>query len=119
MFHVKKLINMVHQCKVQCHTVDPKTAEDLGIEDNGKWLPFLFNMDTIDAAKESSDDSDSPTYKCTTIYTNNGNTFIIDTPFDEFQKKYIEFNTFEMVFKNILPPDEEGTDGKNEDDLEL
>lgn len=111
---------MTHSCKVQCHTMDTKTAEDLGIEDKGKWLPFIFNMDIIDGAKLSSDEKDSVSYNCTTIYTNNGNTFIIDTPYEEFSKKFFEFNTFQIVFKNIPPSEDLGLgDKEDDDDLEL
>lgn len=110
---------MTHSCKVQCHAMDIKTAEDLGIEDKGKWLPFTFNMDIIDAAKMSSDEEDSSTYNCTTIYTNNGNTFIIDTPYDEFFKKFEEYNTFQIVFKNMPPSEESDSSDEKGDDLDL
>ena len=109
---------MIHQCKVQCHTMDTKTAEDLGIEDGGKWLPFIFSMDIIDAAKLSSDEEDSPTYDCTTIFTNTGDTYIIDTPYTEFFKKFAEYNSLRIIFKDdsSLPPSE---DESEDDDLDL
>jgi hypothetical protein len=103
---------MIHQCKVQCHTVDPKTIELTGLEDTGKWLPFIFNMDIIDAAKLSSDEEDSPTYNCTTIFTTQGDTFIIDTPFEEFFKKFDQYNSIQIFLKE---EDDEDSDG----DLEL
>lgn len=105
---------MVHQCKVQCHSMDSKTAELTGVEDPGKWLPFIFNMDTIDAAKLSSDEEDSPTYNCTTIFVNNGTTFIIDTPFETFFKKFTEFNTLQFI---IRESDEDSP--SSDDDLDL
>ena len=101
---------MIHECKVQCHTVNPSEMELLGIkEDTGKWLPFIFDMNMIIAAKLSSDEEDSPTYNCTTIFTDSGDTFIIDTPYEEFFKKYQEYNSL-YIFK-----DEEN----DEEDLEL
>ena len=103
---------MVHKCKVQCHSIDPKTAELTGAEDTGKWLPFIFNMDIIDAAKLSSDETDSPTYNCTTIFTSQGDTFIIDTPYEEFFKKFDQYNAIQIIIKE---EDEDGDD----DDLEL
>lgn len=84
---------MTHECKVQCHTMDIRTAQDLGIEDIGKWLPFIFQMDIVDAAKLSSDDDDSPTYNCTTIFCRSGESYIIDTPYAEFFQKFMEWNT--------------------------
>jgi hypothetical protein len=88
--------------------MDIKTAEALGMEDNGKWLPFVFHMDIIDAAKMSSDEVDSPSYNCTTIFTKNGDTFIIDTQHEEFFKKFIEYNTLQF------PTDESESDNNFE-----
>lgn len=104
---------MIHKCKVQCHTIDPKTVELTGLEDKGKWLPFVFNMDVIDAAKLSSDEEDSPTYNCTTLFTSNGDTFIIDTPYEEFLKKFDQYNSIQIIIK------EEDEDGDDDGDLEL
>ena len=114
--NINNEFNMVHVCKVQCFTMDSKTAEDLGIEDPGKWLPFTFNMDIIDGAKMTTDEKDAPEYNCTTIYTNTGTTFIIDTPYEEFFKKFKEWNTIQVVFKELPPPDEDLSD---DNDLEL
>ena len=102
---------MVHNCKVQCHTMNLKDMENLGIDDNGKWLPFIFDMEMVEAAKLSSDETDSPTYNCTTIFTRSGDTYIIDTDPEEFFKKFTEWNTF-----NILDKEDERTD---DGDLEL
>lgn len=99
---------MVHECKVQCHTMDIKTAEALGMEDNGKWLPFIFDMGIIDAAKMSSDEADSPSYNCTSIFTKNGDTFIIDTHYKEFFAKFIEYNALNIDF---MPDDDEDNEG--------
>lgn len=104
---------MIHKCKVQCHTIDPKTVELAGLEDKGKWLPFVFNMDVIDAAKLSSDEEDSPTYNCTTVFTSQGDTFIIDTPYEEFLKKFDQYNSIQIIIK------EEDEDGDDDGDLEL
>lgn len=101
---------MVHECKVQCHSLDIKTLDTLGIEDTGKWLPFIFDMEIVDAAKLSSDDESSPGYNCTTIFTKTGDSYIIDTPAEEFFKKFTEYNNLEFP-----SPDEPGSDG----DLEL
>jgi len=87
-----------------------KDMENLGIDDNGKWLPFIFDMEMVEAAKLSSDEEDSSTYNCTTIFTRSGDTYIIDTDPEEFFKKFTEWNTF-----NILDKEDEASD----DDLEL
>jgi hypothetical protein len=105
---------MVHQCKVQCHSVDTKTAELTGIEDPGKWLPFCFNMDIIDAAKVASDEEDSDTFNCTTIYTSVGTTYIIDTPYEQFSKKFLEWNTLQFIIR-----DNDDDNDPSDDDLSL
>lgn len=100
---------MIHECKVQCHTMNPTEMDVLGIkEDEGKWLPFIFDMEMVNAAKLSSDEKDSPAYNCTTIFTRNGDTFIIDTPFKEFSKKYQLYFTLDILDTDV-----------DEDDLEL
>jgi Na+-transporting NADH:ubiquinone oxidoreductase subunit NqrF len=91
--------------------MDLKTLENMGIEDHGKWLPFIFDMDIVEAAKLSSDESDSPTYNCTSIFTKSGDTYIIDTPPHEFFKKFIEWNTVLI--------DGGGGDNTLDEDLEL
>lgn len=103
---------MVHKCKVQCHSIDPKTAELTGAEDIGKWLPFIFNMDIIDGAKLSSDETDSPTYNCTTIFTSQGDTYIIDTKYEEFFKKFEQYNAIQIIIQEEDQNDDDG-------DLEL
>jgi len=102
---------MVHNCKVQCHTMHPNEVESMGIEDSGQWLPFIFDMDMVDAAKLSSDEEDSPTYNCTTIFTKGGDTYVIDTPPQEFFKRFTEWNNFSILDK--------GDDLSDDDDLEL
>lgn len=72
--------------------MDPSKMGDLGIEDNGKWMPFLFHMDMVEAAKLTSDDVDAPTFGCTTIFTRGGDAYIIDTPYKEFFQLYKEYN---------------------------
>jgi len=96
---------MIHECKVQCHTMDSKSLEDLGIDDYGKWLPFIFDMEMVEAAKLSSDELDSPTYNCTTIFTKSGDTYIIDTLPEEFFKKFIEYNNILMADEGDIDPD--------------
>lgn len=100
---------MTHQCKVQCHTMESSTIESLGIEDNGKWLPFIFDMDIVDAAKLSNDEEDGITFGCTTIFTKSGDSYIIDTPYKEFFKKFAEYNAINIMFE----------DDSEEDDINL
>jgi hypothetical protein len=64
----------------------------MGIEDNGKWMPFIFHMDMVEAAKLTSDESPIPTYGCTTIFTRSGDAYIIDTPYQEFFQLFKEYN---------------------------
>lgn len=71
--------------------MDPSKLGDLGIEDSGKWLPFIFNMDMVEAAKLTSDEEDAPTYGCTTIFTKAGDAYIIDTPYEKFFSIFREY----------------------------
>ena len=98
---------MLHECNLQCISIDITKLEVLGIEDKGKWLPFIFDMDIIEGAKLTSDEPDTPGYGCTSIYTKGGDSYIIDTPYREFFKKFKEFYYGEDII-----------DGK-ESDLEL
>jgi hypothetical protein len=72
--------------------MDPEKAQSLGIKDKGKWLPFTFKMHIVEGCKVSTDDVNDPVYNCTTLYTSQGDTFIIDTPFPIFSKLFKDFN---------------------------
>lgn len=101
---------MIHKCNVNCYTMDPGKMESLGIKDDGKWLPFIFNMSMVEGAKMTSDERDLPVYNCTTIFTKSGEVYIIDTPSDEFFKKFEEYSDRYDDDDDILP---------TEDDLNL
>lgn len=84
---------MIHECKLNCMSMSPAKAETLGIEDKGKWLPFAFHIGMVNAVKLTTDDPSHPTYNCTTVYCDEGETFIIDTPYKTFAplwKRYIK-----------------------------
>lgn len=81
---------MMHECNVNCRTMDIATIESLGITDPGKWMPFCIELDPIYAIKMTSDDETDSLNNCTTIYLIDGDTYVIDTPFLEF--KTILFN---------------------------
>ncbi len=76
---------MIHTCNVHCHSLSANEAELLGIQDQGKWLPFSFIIRNIIAIKQTTDDENESTFNCTTIFMENGDTFVIDTPFYTFQ----------------------------------
>lgn len=76
---------MIHTCNIHCHTMDLDRADLMGIEDSGKWLPFAFHLDVVIACKLTTDEEDQLVYNCTTIFTEHGDTYIIDTPYTEFQ----------------------------------
>lgn len=99
---------MIHECNLQCYTKSLEELEILGkTEDPGKWMPFIFEMSMVKAAKLTSEDIDATTYGCTTIYTHDGDSYIIDTPYREFFAKYKEFNSFTII---ELPPPTEDED---------
>ena len=91
---------MIHECNLNCHTMDPTKLNDLGIEDFGKWMPFIFHMDMVEAAKLTSEDVGSAIYGCTTVFTNAGDAYIIDTPYREFFDLFKEYN-----FEELRDPD--------------
>jgi len=87
--------------------MDPSKLGDLGIEDEGKWMPFIFNMEMVEAAKLTSEDKTSTLYNCTTIFTKTGEAYIIDTPCREF---------FDLLKEYSIPPIDDVEEG---DDLIL
>jgi hypothetical protein len=62
----------------------PGKAERMNIEDPGKWLPFILDLNIVNAVKMTTDDRSHNTYGCSTVYCVDGETFIIDTPFNKF-----------------------------------
>lgn len=89
----------IHQCNLHCFAMDPKDIDSMGIKDPGKWLPFSIHMDIIVGCKMTSDDIDESTYNCTTLYTKQGDSFIIDTPYQEFNSLFVKHHT-----PSALPP---------------
>lgn len=83
---------MIHECNLNCHTIDPSKADLMGIDDEGKWMPFIFDVDIVDAAKLTSDDVSSPLHNCTTIFTKGGDAYIIDTPYEKFFAIFKEYH---------------------------
>lgn len=86
---------MIHKTRVFCHEVDPEKLEMLGMDEkvSGMWLPFTFRMDIVNAYKLTSSDIDHGklTAGCTTVFTDNGDTFIIETPYQIFDDLYVRF----------------------------
>lgn len=83
---------MIHKCNIHCHTVDIDKAELMGLDDKGRWMSFAFDIDCVIACKLTSDDEEMLVNGCTTIFTEYGDTYIIDTPYVEFQDLYIKYN---------------------------
>lgn len=59
-------------------------------DENGIWLPMIINMDTIVAVKLTSPNAEDFYYNKTTIYTKNGQSFIIDEDYYDFSIKFKE-----------------------------
>lgn len=97
---------MIHECNLNCQTVDIASLENLGIPDRGKWLPFIFNLSIVEAAKMTTDEDDHELFNCTTVFTKYGEAYIIDTPYMRFFELFKSYN------------EEDIDDGQN-DDLEL
>lgn len=84
---------MIHSCNIHCHSIDMSQADLLGIsKDKGKWLPFAFHMGIVTACKMTTDDEDEIVHGCTTLFTENGENYIIDTPYRIFESLFIQFN---------------------------
>lgn len=92
---MKKLI---HQCKIHCHSIDPGQLDLMGVDDVGKWMPFAFHLDIVVAIKLSTDEEDLLPYNCTTVFTENGDTYIIDTPYTEFEQIFLEHHQDDEPF---------------------
>lgn len=84
---------MIHSCKIQCHTMDASQADLLGLEDDGKWLPFSFHMDMVLACKMTTDVEGESLYNCTTLFTEMGESYIIDTPYAKFSKIFYNYHS--------------------------
>jgi hypothetical protein len=84
---------MIYECNVYCHSTPPDLEDILGksADDDGKWLPFAVDLSLIDAIKMSSDESDSFTYKCTTLFMSSGDTYAIDTKYKDFLKIWKDY----------------------------
>lgn len=86
-------MSVIHRCKIHCHTIDPTRLDAMGMDDDlGKWMPFSFHMGIIVACKLSTDEEDLLPFGCTTLFTEHGDTYIIDTPYAEFEEKFVHFN---------------------------
>lgn len=83
---------MIHSCRIHCHTMEIDKADLMGIKDTGRWLPFAFHMSIVIACKVTTDDPAEPAVDCTTIFTDSGDTFIIDTPYDRFFRKFQKYH---------------------------
>jgi len=102
---------MIHKCKVQCHTVNPTEMDLLGIkEDEGKWLPFAIDLGVITAMKMSTDEVGESTTGCSTVFCNDGTSFILDTPYDELLDLWVEYFNSSWEF---------GGPSSNDDDIIL
>ena len=79
----------------ECNMVmENKELREMTGQENLLFPAFSFNLDIVTAYRQSvSDDGDLEDY--TVIYTEFGDTWCIDVPFDEFNytyKKYIDDN---------------------------
>lgn len=97
-------MKVLHECNIHCATMDPMKAETMGIKDKGKWLPFTFHMGIVVGCKVATDDEDEITCGGTTIYTEQGDTFVIDTPYVIFQP----------IYKSYHEPDKPSVDSEPE-----
>jgi hypothetical protein len=81
----------IHSCNLHCHTIDPEKLDLMGLEDTGKWMPFTFHMDIVIACKLTSEDQET-LHNCTTIFTEHGDAYIIDTPYTEFSALFTSYH---------------------------
>lgn len=72
---------MIHECKILCNTMQEEQLEDLGISDPGVWVDAAIETDGIIAIKRKSPEKTNDEYFATTVYMDNTDVFVIDTPF--------------------------------------
>ena len=101
------ILIMIHTCNIHCHTLDLEKIEIMGIEDGGQWIPFAFHIGIVVACKLTTPDEDSPAFNCTTLFTEQGDTYIIDTPYIDFLKLFMKHNN------TIIKEDEDGEQSKD------
>ncbi len=82
---------MIHECNINCKTMDLSMTDSLGIDDPGKWLPFIFDMEMIEAIKMTTDDIDEPLFNCSTVFTHAGDAYIVDTSYKKLSKLFIDY----------------------------
>jgi hypothetical protein len=93
--------------------MDPSQLDLMGLEDDpGKWMPFSFLIGIVTACKLATDDSSLSAYGCTTVFTTTGDSYVIDTPYEEFEKIFEEYHL-------SLEDDNEGETGNGENDITL
>lgn len=102
---------MIHECNIHCRTVDMDKSELLGMEDSGHWMPFAFLLEIVIACKMASNDNEDISYKATTIFTDGGDAYIIDTPYKKFKTLWMAY----MLDENDVESD--GGSGTNPDDI--
>jgi hypothetical protein len=98
--------SMIHRCKVHCYTMSLMEREAMGIKDDpGKWLPFAIDMGMINAIKMATDVPNEDAYKRAVIFTTQGETFILDTPYEEMVSKWTDYvDTMFNQFNDQEPP---------------
>lgn len=99
---------MYHECKVYCHAMPQEQAEILNITDQGKWLPFTIYLGCVNAFKMSTDEDEDGTQFCTTVFTDTGDIYILDTPYSKFNS----------IWKKFMDIEEDAAD-ESDDDISL
>lgn len=61
--------------------MEEEQLEDLGIKDPGVWVDAAIETGSIIAIKRRSQDKADDEYYATTVYMDNGDVYVIDTPF--------------------------------------
>lgn len=72
---------MIHTCRILCNTLEEDQLEDLGIKDPGVWVDAAIETGSIIAIKRRTADKTDDEYYATTVYMDNGDVYVIDTPF--------------------------------------
>jgi hypothetical protein len=96
---------MIHSCNIHCHAIDIDKAELMGLEDTGRWMPFAFHLDIVIACKLTSDEEDALVNGCTTIFTEPGDTYIIDTPFEQFMPMFKRYHDTDNTSSEVKKDD--------------
>jgi len=99
-------MNHVHKCRLFCHAIDQSDLDVLGVShkhsENGSWLGCSLRLSKVNMVKLTTDEPGNPTFNCSTLFLEGGDSIIIDTPYDIFEDIFCDYfnNLHESVSRS-------------------